>query len=506
MGLNPQNCHQFRWRASGSRFFLSLFPAKFFLFYCGLDAAKGDEMTTQSVPQSSQCTKSDYIVAKFGGTSVANFEAMSRCSEIIVNDKNVRIVAVSASAGVTNHLVELCKAGIEAAKRQQHIDGVLAIQQAILTDLTLDDDLALGFNNTLDDFQTLAHQILTTEQQHDELLSFGERLSSYLFTQVLRLKGLNSQRFDVRQVLKTDSQFGKATPNVAATAQAAKTHLIPLLDDSVIVTQGFIGSDANNLTTTLGRGGSDYSAALLAEAINAKSVHIWTDVVGIFSTDPRLCVKATPIARLSFDEAAEMATFGAKVLHPATILPASRSHINVFVGSSTEPELGGTWIEREKSQLPGIRAVTQRKNQILLTLKSPEMLLASGFLARIFTILSECNISVDLVTTSEISVAITLDNAPNASRPELDQECLDKLAEFCHVSVENNLTLVALIGSEIVLRQHEMNLMKVLSDFNIRLICHGASKHNLCFLVEQSESDAVVQAIHSRLLESDCAA
>jgi len=246
-------------------------------------------------------------------------------------------------------------------------------------------------------------------------------LSSYLFTQVLRGQGLDAVRFDVRKVLKTDSQFAKATPNIAATAAAAQKYLVPLLAEQVVVTQGFIGSDEHNQTTTLGRGGSDYSAALLAEAINAKSVHIWTDVVGIFSTDPRLCVKATPIARLSFDEAAEMATFGAKVLHPATILPASRSHISVFVGSSREPQLGGTWIEKEKSEQPGIRAVTQRKNQILLTVKSPEMLLASGFLARVFTILSEFNISVDLVTTSEISVAITLDNAPNASRPELDQ-------------------------------------------------------------------------------------
>ena len=349
-------------------------------------------MTTQSVPQTVSGAKSDYIVAKFGGTSVANFEAMSRCSEIIVADKSVRIVAVSASAGVTNHLVALCKPDLSKEQRQAHIDGVLAIQQAILDELSLDADLAVGFNETLKAFQTLALETLTTDQQHDELLSFGERLSSYLFAQVLRLKGLNADRFDVRKVLKTDSQFGKATPDVAATAQAAKDLLIPLLDEQVIVTQGFIGSDEFGQTTTLGRGGSDYSAALLAEAINAKSVHIWTDVVGIFSTDPRLCAKATPIARLSFDEAAEMATFGAKVLHPATILPASRSHINVFVGSSREPERGGTWIEREKSQQPGIRAVTQRKNQILLTLKSPEMLLASGFLARVFTILSEFNI------------------------------------------------------------------------------------------------------------------
>lgn len=506
MGLNPQNCHQYRWRASGSEFSYLIFAAKFFLFYYGLDAVKGDEMTTQSVPHVVLGNKSNYTVAKFGGTSVANFAAMDHSSKIIVADKSVRIVALSASAGVTNHLVELCNSSLSEDERQAHINGVLAIQQAILAELSLDTDLEQGFAQTLAAFEKLASQTLQTKALHDELLSFGERLSTYLFTQVLRSKGLNAIRFDVRQVLKTDSQYGKATPNVAATAQAASALLVPLLDDQVIVTQGFIGSDEHGQTTTLGRGGSDYSAALLAEAIHAKSVHIWTDVVGIFSTDPRLCVKATPIARLSFDEAAEMATFGAKVLHPATILPASRSHINVFVGSSREPERGGTWIEREKSQLPGIRAVTQRKNQILLTLKSPEMLLASGFLARVFTILSEFNISVDLVTTSEISVAITLDNAPNASRPELDQGCLDKLAEFCHVSVENNLTLVALIGSEIQLRQHEMNLMQVLSDFNIRLICHGASKHNLCFLVEQGESDNVVQAIHSRLLESDCAA
>ncbi|MBQ4833208.1 lysine-sensitive aspartokinase 3 [Pseudoalteromonas sp. MMG010] len=458
-------------------------------------------MTTEVASNSTLAQKSDYIVAKFGGTSVANFEAMSRCSEIIVADKNVRVVAVSASAGVTNHLVALCQSDITEPQREHHIQGVLAIQQAIVDELSLDADLAIGFNETLKAFQQHAREITNTAKHQDELLSFGERLSSYLFAQVLRLKGLNADRFDVRRVLKTDSQFSKATPDVASTADAAKAHLIPLLEEQVIVTQGFIGSDEFGQTTTLGRGGSDYSAALLAEAINAKSVHIWTDVVGIFSTDPRLCAKATPIARLSFDEAAEMATFGAKVLHPATILPASRSHINVFVGSSREPERGGTWIEREKSQHSGIRAVTQRKNQILLTLKSPEMLLASGFLARVFSILSNFNISVDLVTTSEISVAITLDNAPNASRPELDQACLEQLAEFCHVSVESNLTLVALIGSEIQLRQQEVNLMDVLKAFNIRLICHGASKHNLCFLVEQDESDNVVKAIHSHLLE-----
>ncbi|NKC19003.1 lysine-sensitive aspartokinase 3 [Pseudoalteromonas sp. S4498] len=444
---------------------------------------------------------SQYVVAKFGGTSVADFEAMSRCAHIVRDNPNVRVVVVSACAGVTNHLVTLTQQKEDEAGRKAVVAAVDNIQQAIIDQVSLDADLAEGYKQTFSEFESLASLPALSRQQCDEMLSFGERFSSYLFTQILRNNQVQASRFDVRKVLKTDNQFGKANPNVAATRKAAQTNLVALLGDTVQVTQGFIGSDQYGQTTTLGRGGSDYSAALLAEAIDASSVHIWTDVVGIFSTDPRLCAKARPIPRLSFDEAAEMATFGAKVLHPATILPASRKGISVFVGSSRDPQAGGTWIEKEKTAQAGIRAVTQRKNQILLTLKSPEMLLASGFLARIFTILSNYNISVDLVTTSEISVALTLDNAPNASRPELEQACLDELGEFCHVTVENNLTLVAMIGSEIQLKKCQLNLMDVLSEFNIRLICHGASKHNLCFLVEQHESDQVVQSIHAKLLE-----
>ncbi|SFC63922.1 lysine-sensitive aspartokinase 3 [Pseudoalteromonas denitrificans] len=445
---------------------------------------------------------SSYIVAKFGGTSVADFSAMSRCAQIIKNNDQVRLVVVSASAGVTNHLVALCLNDITDEQRTTHIKQVVDIQYSILEDISLDADLATGFEHTLSEFKFVAIQQVFSEQQKDELLSFGERFSSYLFTQVLRRLNIKATRLDARDILKTNSQFSKAVPDINATKTAAEKYLLPLLTSQVVVTQGFIGSNEFNETTTLGRGGSDYSAALFAEAVEASSIHIWTDVVGIFSTDPRLCIKAKPIAKLSFDEAAEMATFGAKVLHPATILPASRAGISVFVGSSRAPEQGGTWIEKEKSQHSGIRAVTQRKNQILLTLKSPEMLLASGFLAKVFSILAKYNISVDLITTSEISVALTLDNAPNTSRPELEQACLDELTKFCHVSVENNLTLIALIGSQIQLQQHEINLMQVLADFNIRLICHGASKHNLCFLVEQSQSDSIVQKIHSQLLEA----
>ena len=330
---------------------------------------------------------SNFNVAKFGGTSVADYDAMVRCAKIVLSDENTRLVAVSASSGVTNHLVSLANDTLSTSERNTRIEAVETIQNNITAKLTLDDDIRDGFVATLEDFKTKAQNDAFDDQQTDELLSFGERLSSFLFTQVLRSLGAQSQRFDARQVLATNSHFGKAEPNVARTRELAFEKLVPLLAENVVVTQGFIGADEQGVTTTLGRGGSDYSAALLAEAIDATAVHIWTDVVGIFSTDPRLCEKAAPIAKLSFDEAAEMATFGAKVLHPATILPASRSGISVFVGSSRAPQEGGTWIEKEKSEVAGIRAVTQRKNQILLTVKSPEMLLASGFLARVFTCL-----------------------------------------------------------------------------------------------------------------------
>ena len=181
------------------------------------------------------------------------------------------------------------------------------------------------------------------------------------------------------------------------------------------MTQGFIGSDEAGQTTTLGRGGSDYSAALLAEALKASAVEIWTDVAGIYTTDPRLAPNAHPIAEISFNEAAEMATFGAKVLHPATILPAVRQQIQVFVGSSKEPEKGGTWIRHQVEDAPVFRAVALRRDQTLLNLHSLQMLHAQGFLAETFATLARHKISVDLITTSEVNVSLTLDKTGSDS-------------------------------------------------------------------------------------------
>ena len=342
-----------------------------------------------------------------------------------------------------------------------------------------------------------------TDAEKDLVQSFGERLSSVLFAQVLAERGAAVSSFDVRQVMRTDSRFGKGEPQIAQITALSAQYLTPLLQSQIIVTQGFIGADSSNQTTTLGRGGSDYSAAILGEAIGAKVVQIWTDVVGIFTTDPRLTPDARCIPEISFDEAAEMATFGAKVLHPATLIPAMRQNIPVFVGSSREPEAGGTWISKQVDARPSYRAIALRKNQTLITVKSPAMLHAAGFLTRVFAILSQHQISVDLVTTSEISVALTLDDAPGSAFGTAIEPALAALREFSEVTVEQGLSLVAVIGNHLhSTRGITGSLFQALEQINMRLICHGASRHNLCFLVQDQEAPTVVKELHQALFQA----
>ena len=444
-----------------------------------------------------------YIVAKFGGTSVADFAAMSRCADIVLADPAIRLVVVSASSGVTNLLVAITKEDIIEG-RFAHYTGIERITYAVLEKLQQQAAVGAAIEQLLLELKTLiGRTVAFTDSEKDLVQSFGERLSSVLFAQVLAERGAAVSSFDVRQVLRTDSRFGKGEPQVDQITALTQQYLAPLLNSQIIVTQGFIGADSANQTTTLGRGGSDYSAAILGEAIGAKVVQIWTDVVGIFTTDPRLTPDARCIPEISFDEAAEMATFGAKVLHPATLIPAMRQNIPVFVGSSREPEAGGTWISKQVDARPSYRAIALRKNQTLITVKSPAMLHAAGFLTRVFAILSQHQISVDLVTTSEISVALTLDDAPGSAFGTAIEPALAALREFSEVTVEQGLSLVAVIGNHLhSTRGITGSLFQALEQINMRLICHGASRHNLCFLVQDNEAPGVVKELHQALFQA----
>ncbi|WP_288063602.1 aspartate kinase, partial [Rodentibacter caecimuris] len=288
-------------------------------------------------------------VAKFGGTSVANYAAMTACAKIIIDDPNTRIVVLSASAGVTNLLVELAN-GVEAEKRRRLVREVRQIQENILNELKDDSLVRPIIEKYIENIEYLseAASLATSTALTDELISHGEMMSTQIFIEILREQNKSASWVDVRSIVATNNHFGKAVPDDEKTQRNSDNILKPLIDrGELIITQGFIGREPGGKTTTLGRGGSDYSAALLAEVLNAKDVLIWTDVAGIYSTDPRIVPTAQRIDTMSFAEAAEMATFGAKVLHPATLLPAVRSNIPVYVGSSKAPQDGGTWVTRD---------------------------------------------------------------------------------------------------------------------------------------------------------------
>jgi aspartate kinase len=441
-------------------------------------------------------------VSKFGGTSVADHQAMLRCANIIKNDPNNRIVVVSASSGVTNFLVRLSQANVSETERKQLIDSIKEIQFNILKDITSNEELANKISSLLDDLSAYAHaqSLNHSARIADAILSFGEQMSSLLFAQVLQSIGVNGHAFDVRQIMKTNSLYGQAVVDIDQLAECANNILKVKLSDQVIVTQGFIGQNEAGYTTTLGRGGSDYSAALIAEALNANNLAIWTDVVGIFTTDPRITDQARAIKEISFGEAAEMATFGAKILHPATLIPAMRKNIPVFVGSSKEPEKGGTRIQKTVESKPTYRSISLRKEQTLVTVKSPAMLHASGFLAKVFALLAKHELSVDLITTSEISVAMTFDNPTGSTQALLNSTVVEELEQLCEVSVENGLSLIAVVGNSI----HKTNgvgtsIFDALSGINVRMICQGASEHNLCFLVNEDQANETVEKLHSTL-------
>ncbi|MGG7447003.1 lysine-sensitive aspartokinase 3 [Kosakonia oryzendophytica] len=445
------------------------------------------------------------VVAKFGGTSVADFDAMNRSAAIILADHHVRLVVLSASAGVTNLLVELA-AGLESRDRQDKIETLRAIQHNIISRLKQPEAIGQEIDHLLENISRLAETAASAPSAalSDALVSHGELMSSLLFVEVLRERGVETEWFDARKVIRTNDHFGCAEPVIGATAELAEKQLRPRIEQALIITQGFIGSDAAGHTTTLGRGGSDYTASLLGEALQADRVDIWTDVAGIYTTDPRIVPQAQRIDEISFSEASEMATFGAKVLHPATLLPAMRKNIPVFVGSSKDPSAGGTRVCCNAENPPRYRALAVRRKQTLLKLHSVNAQPAHAFLADMFAILSRHHVAMDLVTTSETSIALIL-NSTGATSGEADTlttSLLTELSSHCRVDVEADLALVTLIGNTL---SHTAGICQPvfagMEHHPVRMICHGASSHNLCFLLPADAADSAIKTLHRSLFE-----
>ncbi len=454
------------------------------------------------------------IVSKFGGSSMADKEAITRSATVAVN-RGSSVVLVSATYGTTNQIIEMtdhAKLG-NWDEAKNVLDKLAKRHLELAQEFELNDKELSSIKEILTEASTLVQGVSLLKDCNkkvmDSLLSIGERISSHYMRRaianVLAQKNINKNvtYFDISKVMITDDRFGSALPQLELIKKEASKYMMDAKHgEAIFVSQGFVGSTKDGQTTTLGRGGSDYSAALIAEAIGANELEIWTDVAGIATTDPRICPKARPINQITFQEAAELATFGAKILHPTTLAPALRSNIPVFVGSSYEPEKEGTWIKKECEHRPLVRAMALRKNQSLLTITTPKMLHAHGFLARIFGLFDQYKISVDAITTSEISVAMTVDSSIDE-----EKELLDELRSIGEVNLESNLSIVSLIGNNI---NHTPGLAQTIFNglqqddtelVNVRMICLGASKHNFCFLVNSDQADLAIKRLHQTFIE-----
>ena len=443
------------------------------------------------------------VVSKFGGTSMGDLASMQRSAAISI-ERGATLVVVSATSGTTDKLIAIAKSASTGNmdECEKLVFGVKERHLGLLKTTGNNEQTEAMLQSYFTEIDLLVQNLSLlkelTPRAYDHILSLGERMSSLIFRDVLQAAIPNKKvnLLDARSVIKTDSNFGKATPLIETIEKEATTRL-NLSGEVMYVTQGFIGSDLQGNTTILGRGGSDFSAALFAEGVSASTLEIWTDVAGVATTDPRLVPQAKIIPELSYSEAGEMAQYGAKILHPATIAPAVRKSIPVFVGSSFEKDLPGTWIRTSVDHKPTVRAITKRSNQALLTITTPSMYNAYGFMSELFEVFGRHRVSVDCVTTSEISVAVTVENATLENA-----RFISDLEKVGTVHVEGGLALVSLIGNELTRRAAlAKTIFATVDDVNIRMMSLGASQYNFNFLVTEEDSKKVIQKLHSTLIE-----
>ena len=462
------------------------------------------------------------VVMKFGGTSVEDAKAINRTAGIVAGRKAqgvLPIVVVSAMAKVTDQLIAAASAAgrgdragalaISARLRHRHhetarnllcVGGVPAFPQpAECSEWPgFAEWIDKKFESLDEIFRGLAAVGELTPRTSDLVVSFGERLSSKLVAAAFAARGLNAVHVDARDCIVTDSQHGRAIPQDALIEQRLKERVLPLLDqDKLPVMGGFIGSDEKGATTTLGRGGSDFTAALVGGGLNASVIEIWTDVNGIMTTDPRICADALRVKTISFEEAAELAYFGAKVLHPATILPAVQKNIPVAVLNSRNPDNEGTRITALAPHCRSpFKSIAVKKRLTIIDVVASRMLMSHGYLKSIFDVFDKHKCAVDMVSTSEVSVSLTVDS--NEKLPEISAD-LSKVAD---VKYEGRKALICMVGEDIRGQNGiAAQVFAAIRHVNVRMISQGASEINMSFMIEEDDVDEAVRSLHAAFFQ-----
>ncbi len=457
----------------------------------------------------SKMTAPHSIVMKFGGTSVEDAEAFRRVATIVASRVDRRpVVVVSAMSGMTDALL----AAVELAVNSQSVAAAALLRHHFARHAAVAEELlapaeARDFEAALDHQQhevTTLLDLLSSDASErtvlqDAVLAVGEQLSSALLSAVIRSLGVAAITIDARRCIVTNDEFGSAAPLPAETNRQTQTEVLPALNAShVPVLGGFIGANVAGLTTTLGRGGSDYTASIVGAAIAAREIQIWTDVPGVLTADPRVVPHAVTIPRLSYDEAAELAYFGAKVLHPKTIQPAVEGAIPVRICNSRAPAGESTLVCAEiETAAQTVKAIAHKTGITTLQVSSARMLGAYGFLRAIFEVFDRHRTVVDVVTTSEVSVSLSLDDASQLAPIVKELELLGS------VNVETERAMICVVGAG--LRGTPgiaARVFSTISDINVMLISQGSSSINLTFVIEERQLNEAVKRLHETFFEA----
>lgn len=443
-------------------------------------------------------------VMKFGGTSVQDAKAFTRVAAIVNDEReNSPVVVTSAMAKVTDALLT----AFETAKKGDYETAFESLQAHFERHTKVSEELTgenqqkafqTELNYAKDELKDLLIRVsrrsLPLSMLKDAIVSYGEQLSSRLLAEVCKAKGLNARQMDSRRLIITDDEYGSAAPIWDETEKLIRLELENLIKwGEIPILGGFIAASRGGETTVLGRGGSDYSAALVGAALRAREIQIWTDVTGVLTCDPRICPEARTLKTLSYEEAAELAYFGAKVLHPKTIKPAVDYRIPVRVCNSHEPEKRGTMILAETEALPNtIKSIAHKTGITILRISSARMLGAFGFMSALFQVFERYRTVIDVISTSEVSVALTLDNTDSL------EQVVRELERLGETQVEHNNAVVCVVGEG--LRASSGLASKIFStieDIPISLISHGASSVNITFVIKEDKVSEVIKRLHN---------
>jgi aspartate kinase len=438
-------------------------------------------------------------VLKFGGTSVGSVENIKSVKDIIC-DGDRKIVVLSAMSGTTNALVEISDQ-IKSKAIEAALQNTLKLQakyEIVIDELFENSELKQEVSNYID--QVFDYLKALTSEKHNELLynkivSQGELMSTYMFTKYLNQEGVNARLLPALDFMRIDKTNDPDDFYIKQNLQRIIDEALPA---EIYITQGFICLDAHGNVANLQRGGSDYTATIIGAVVEADEVQIWTDIDGMHNNDPRFVQNTHAISNLSFDEAAELAYFGAKILHPQTVMPAREANIPVRLKNTMDPESYGTLISQDTDG-DGIKAIAAKDNITAIKIKSARMLLAHGFLKKVFEIFEKYETPIDMITTSEIAVSLTIDNDRNLS------DIVEELEKFSLVEVDQQQSIICLVGHSVVKHHETHKLFRVLQDISVRMISYGGSNNNISLLVSTNDKIKALKSLNSYIFDVETA-